>query len=126
MADADPLSKNEQKRRQKAEKKANEKAEKEAKKVAEAIAKGETEKRVENDSEEEMTPNEYFKIRSAAVETFKQGPIHPYPHKFHVNISLTEFIETYSSLEAGLTKDEGKTICTPKESPIKIPKLHFC
>ena len=110
MADSEQLSKNEQKRRQKAEKKANEKAEKEAKKAAEAAAKGETEKKIENDLEEEMTPNEYFKIRSAAVETLKQGPNHPYPHKFHVNISLTEFVETYSSLEAGQTNDQGKTI----------------
>ena len=107
MADSEPLSKNEQKRREKAEKKAKEKAEKEAKKAAEAASKGVTEKKVDKDSEEEMTPNEYFKIRSAAVEELKQGPNHPYPHKFHVNISLTEFIEKYSSLEAGETNDKG-------------------
>lgn len=106
MADSEPPSKNEQKRRQKADKKANEKAEKEAKKAAEAPAKGDTKEKIDKDSEEELTPNEYFKIRSAAVETLKQGPNHPYPHKFHVNVSLTEFIETYSSLEAGTTKDE--------------------
>ena len=107
MADAEPLSKNELKRRQKAEKKAAEKAEKEAKKAAEAAAKGEPEK-VEKISEDDISPNEYFKIRSAAVEELKQGPNHPYPHKFHVTISLTEFVETYSSLEAGQTKDDGK------------------
>ena len=107
MADAENLSKNELKRRQKAEKKAAEKAEKEAKKALEAAAKGEPEKKEEKVSEEDISPNEYFKLRSAAVEELKQGANHPYPHKFHVNISLTEFIETYSSLESGETKDNG-------------------
>ena len=107
MADSEPLSKNELKRRQKAEKKAAEKKEKEAKKAEEAAAKGEP-KKVEKASEEDISPNEYFKLRSAAVEELKNGSNHPYPHKFHVNISLTEFIEKYTSLEAGETKDQGK------------------
>ena len=110
MADSEPLSKNELKRRQKAEKKAAEKKEKEAKKAEEAAAKGEP-KKVEKASEEDISPNEYFKLRSAAVEELKNGSNHPYPHKFHVNISLTEFIEKYTSLEAGETKDQGKTPC---------------
>ena len=117
MADAgtgsEPLSKNEQKRRQKAEKKAAEKAEKEAQKAVDAAAKGEPEKKTDKSSDEDITPNEYFKLRSAKIEELKLGPNHPYPHKFHVNISLTEFIETYSSLESGETKEEGKTIFEP-------------
>jgi len=44
MADSEPLSKNELKRRQKAEKKAAEKKEKEAKKAEEAAAKREPKK----------------------------------------------------------------------------------
>lgn len=105
MADAENLSKNELKRRQKVEKKAAEKAEKEAKKASDAAANGEPEKE-EKVTEEDISPNEYFKLRSAAVEELKQGPNHPYPHKFHVNVSLTEFIKTYSSLEAGVTKED--------------------
>ena len=107
----EPLSKNEQKRREKAEKKAKEKAEKEAAKAEEAAAKGEPEKNSgDKVSEEDISPNEYFKIRSAAIEELKSGDTHPYPHKFHVNISLTDFIENYSSLESGQTKEEGKSI----------------
>ncbi len=54
--------------------------------------------------EEEISPNEYFKLRSAAVEALKSDPAtHPYPHKFHVSISLTDFIENYNSLEQGTT-----------------------
>ena len=110
MADAENLSKNELKRRQKVEKKAAEKAEKEAKKASDAAASGEPEKKEEKVTEEDISPNEYFKLRSAAVEELKQGPNHPYPHKFHVNVSLTEFIKTYSSLEAGVTKEDGKKL----------------
>ena len=113
MADAadssEKLSKNELKRRQKAEKKAAEKAEKEKAKATEAAAKensGEPEKKTNKVTEEDISPNEYFRIRSLAVEELKTGPNHPYPHKFHVNISLTEFIEKYHSLEDGTTKEE--------------------
>ena len=108
MADSEPLSKNELKRRQKAEKKAAEKAEKEAKKAEESAAKGEV-KKVDKVPEEDISPTEYFKLRSVAVEELKHGSNHPYPHKFHINISLTEFIEKYTSLEAGETIEEGKT-----------------
>jgi lysyl-tRNA synthetase class 2 len=105
MADdgEEKLSKNELKRRQKAEKKAAEKAEKDSKKAEEAAANPEKSVKPKI-SEEEISPNEYFKIRSAAVEELKNGDHpHPYPHKFNVTISLTEFISTYSSLESGQT-----------------------
>lgn len=94
------LSKNELKRRQKAEKKATEKAEK-----VKAVEKPEANTDEEaKKPEEEISPNEYFKLRSNAVEALKADPsTHPYPHKFHVSISLTEFIEKYNSLEAGQT-----------------------
>lgn len=48
--------------------------------------------------EEEISPNEYFKLRSAAVQSLKQlgGDDHPYPHKFHVSTGLEEFIERWN------------------------------
>lgn len=107
MADEseEKLSKNELKRRQKAEKKAAEKAEKEKAKAEKEPAK----KVFDNKpmSEEEISPNEYFKLRSGAIEELKKDPsTHPYPHKFHVSISLTEFIDKYSGLEAGQSLDD--------------------
>ena len=36
----------------------------------------------------------------------KSGPIQPYPHKFHVSISVNEFIEKYSHLEPGQHLDD--------------------
>ncbi len=85
------LSKNEQKRRAKAAQKAAEKE----KKMAEAAAKDKGKEEGGNKiNEEEISPNEYFKLRSAAVEELKTDPAtHPYPHKFHVDISLQEFID---------------------------------
>lgn len=59
-------------------------------------------------NEEEISPNEYFKLRSAAVAELKKTPeTHPYPHKFHVSVSLEDFIEQYAtSLTDGQTLDE--------------------
>ena len=110
--EGEKLSKNEQKRIAKAAQKAKEKAEKQAK-AAEAApeksAKAKSpEKAVDPLSGEEITPNEYFKLRSKAVEDLKSDPqTHPYPHKFHVSISLTEFIAKYAdTLEDGQALDD--------------------
>jgi lysyl-tRNA synthetase class 2 len=45
---------------------------------------------------------EYFKIRSLAVNQLKTSNRHPYPHKFVVTISLQKFIEDFgNSLKDG-------------------------
>ena len=103
------LSKNELKRRMKAEKKAAEKAEKAAEKAKnQDPAKPAKSEPVKDEmSGEDITPNEYFKLRSKAVEELKKDPkTHPYPHKFHVGISLTDFIEKYSTLSDGESLDD--------------------
>ncbi|BES88349.1 lysyl-tRNA synthetase [Nesidiocoris tenuis] len=99
MADSEEkLSKNEIKRRQKAK----EKAAKEALKEAEAQKKAEAStKAAVKISEEEISPNEYFKLRSAAVQELKKSGASPYPHKFQVTISLEEFIAKYNDLKDG-------------------------
>lgn len=95
------LSKNELKRRLKSEKKTKEKTEKQQNitpksRVAESVTKAVME-------EEEISPNEYNKIRTKALAQLKSEGFNPYPHKFHVSISLEEFIEKYSSISAGET-----------------------
>lgn len=84
------------KRRLKAEQKLKEKAEK----IAEQPAAPD---RTSRAAEEEISPNEYYKLRSAAISALKKGSKddHPYPHKFSVSISLEEFIENYKDLESG-------------------------
>lgn len=91
------------KRRQKAEQKAKEKAEKD--KVARE--NGSANKKPVGSSqnvvdEENISPNEFFKLRSNAVAEWKKNPeTHPYPHKFHVSISLEHFVEKYKDINDG-------------------------
>ncbi|XP_063266511.1 lysine--tRNA ligase isoform X1 [Prinia subflava] len=51
--------------------------------------------------EENLDPNQYYKIRSHAVQQLKGSSEDPYPHKFHVDLSLSEFIDKYSHLQPG-------------------------
>ncbi|KAK1799112.1 hypothetical protein P4O66_006695 [Electrophorus voltai] len=44
---------------------------------------------------------QYFKIRTQAIQALKGTAEDPYPHKFHVDLSLTEFIEKYNHLQPG-------------------------
>lgn len=86
----------------KAEQKAKEKSEKDAKK-AEEPGKKEVKPKI---NEEEISPNEYYKLRSAAVQELKKSEAtHPYPHKFHVSMSLEDFLEKYNHLTDGQTLD---------------------
>ncbi|XP_045511174.1 lysine--tRNA ligase isoform X2 [Colias croceus] len=91
------LSKNELKRRLKAEQKLKEKAEKASQQPIVNVEKKSSK------AEEEISPNEYYKLRSAAVAALKNASKedHPYPHKFTVTISLEEFIEKYNNLNSG-------------------------
>lgn len=106
-----PAISSELKRRQKAELKEKEKAEKAATAVATAAptsngtdVAGAAPPKI---NEDEISPNEYFKLRSTAVAELKKTPAtHPYPHKFHVSISLAAFIERYAdALVDGQTLD---------------------
>ncbi|KAF0533845.1 Lysyl-tRNA synthetase [Gigaspora margarita] len=96
------VSKNELKRRNKQREKEREKeAKKLASKTADVAAKP---AKSENDeaSEENLNPNQYFEIRSKSIKKFREtrNP-NPYPHKFHVDISIPTFIEKYNHLEPG-------------------------
>ena len=68
---------------------------------------------------------QYFILRSKAVELLKEKGPHPYPHKFSVSLALTDFIEQFHHLELGQQlqdqvvsisgeKEEGKNLirCT--------------
>ncbi|CAL9701895.1 unnamed protein product [Knipowitschia caucasica] len=91
--------KSELKRRMKAEKKA---AEKEAKIKEHVEEKKETSDDAHNLLDEEtLDPNQYFKIRTQAIQALKGTEEDPYPHKYHVDLSLTAFIEKYNHLQPG-------------------------
>ncbi|VDH96965.1 Hypothetical predicted protein [Mytilus galloprovincialis] len=101
------LSKNELKRRMKAEKKAKEKAEKGPQNTPQVQ---ESEKAVKPKDDEEIDANEYFKLRSKSIAQLKEKGQNPYPHKFHVQMSLSTFINTYDSTPIGETKEEEVTV----------------
>jgi lysyl-tRNA synthetase class 2 len=86
------------KRRQKAEQKAKEKSEKVS--AAPPPAAGGEKVESKMNKEEEMDPSEYRKMRIAALEEARQQQTNPFPHKFHVNISLVEFNTKYDHLKA--------------------------
>lgn len=101
-AAGEQISKNELKRRLKQEQKEKEKAEKaaqqQANKPAATAAATNNAAQVED---ENIDPNEYYKMRVAQITHMKasEGAGAVYPHKFHVSISLTEFVEKYSYLK---------------------------
>ncbi|CAM9795379.1 unnamed protein product [Lampetra planeri] len=105
VADGEKLSKNELKRRQKTAQKA---AEKEAKarevaekQPAEGHGKADGAASCLQEDEEILDPNQYYKIRTQAVQNMQASGDDPYPHKFQVDLSLTEFVERYSNLQPG-------------------------
>lgn len=103
------ISKNELKRQLKAEQKAKEKAEKEKEKLEklQAVEAKEKPEKVEDPTD----AAEYYRIRCQTIEQLKDAGESPYPHKFHVSISLTEFIEKYESLQAGeILKDVSLSV----------------
>lgn len=92
------------KRRQKA----LEKQQKQAEKLMKQPAQNTEQKFKKN--EEDISPNEYFKLRTGAIQKLKTigGDSHPYPHKFHVSISLQDFIDKYSHLNEGEVVESDK------------------
>uniref|UniRef100_A0A8C7L2R4 Lysine--tRNA ligase n=1 Tax=Oncorhynchus kisutch TaxID=8019 RepID=A0A8C7L2R4_ONCKI len=86
------------KRRMKAEKKASEK---EAKVKVQVEQKETNDQADQNADEETLDPNQYFKIRTQAIQALKGTAEDPYPHKYSVDLSLTEFIEKYNHLQPG-------------------------
>ncbi|KAI1437865.1 lysyl-tRNA synthetase [Xylaria sp. CBS 124048] len=92
------ISKTELKRREKQRKNAEEKAKKAEKAQANAPTQGAGKPK----QEEELTPNQYFEIRSRQIESFRASKEpNPYPHKFHVNTKIGSFHEKYADIESG-------------------------
>ncbi|PVV01375.1 hypothetical protein BB560_004202 [Smittium megazygosporum] len=90
------ISKSELKRRTK-------NREREAKKLQKAALAQKTapSKSSAQETEDDLSPNQYYELRSRAIEKMRQEGPYPYPHKFHVSMSLSKFVETFSSLKDG-------------------------
>ncbi|KAF8383028.1 kars-1 [Pristionchus pacificus] len=88
------LSKNEEKRLKKQAEKEKERAEKDAAKAAAAPAGTKVEKEADPSD-----PQEYFNMRVRMIEGRRAEGKNPFPHKFNVSISLTDFIEKYKDVK---------------------------
>ncbi|KAH9874081.1 Protein kinase [Plenodomus lingam] len=115
------ISKSELKRRQKQREKDEKKKEKEASLPARP-------KKEKKDDVEELNPNQYFEIRSNkinALRTSKQP--NPYPHKFHTNYAIADYVRDYSHLKKGETEPDkeirmGLRVITQRSAS---SSLHF-
>ncbi|KAJ5225603.1 lysine--tRNA ligase KRS1 [Penicillium chermesinum] len=96
------VSKSELKRRQKL----REKEAKKQEKAAAAPPKAEKKTSAEDD-EANLTPNQYFEIRSNRINKLRESKSpNPYPHKFQVTDDLREYLKKYDSLQKGEQKPE--------------------
>ncbi len=97
-ATGEMVSKSELKRRMKQ----REKDAKKASKAAEAPAPAAGAKSAAA-AEEDLNPNQYYERRFRTIAALRESKNpDPYPHKFHVSISLSEFISKYEGkVEAG-------------------------
>lgn len=95
MSDAPAkLSKNEEKRLQKQAQKEKERAAKDAEKAKAAPAGVKVEKEADPSD-----PQEYFNMRVRMIEGRRAEGKNPFPHKFNVSTSLTDFIEKYADVK---------------------------
>jgi len=44
---------------------------------------------------------QYFEMRKRGIAALRENNEEPYPHKFHVSTSLSDFIDKYNGLEIG-------------------------
>ncbi|KFY87889.1 hypothetical protein V500_06703 [Pseudogymnoascus sp. VKM F-4518 (FW-2643)] len=98
------VSKSELKKRQKQRQKEEEKKKKEAA----APPKPVKEKKSNAEADEkELNPNQYFEIRSRAINKLRtsQDPS-PYPHKFEVNTDIRDFVKAHENLKSGEQRKE--------------------
>ncbi|KAF1992456.1 putative Lysyl-tRNA synthetase, cytoplasmic [Aulographum hederae CBS 113979] len=119
------VSKSELKKRIKQREKDAKKAEKAAAAPPKAQAKEKGPSAEEQ--EKDLNPNQYFEIRSRAVNKLRQTktPFDPYPHKFSVTTDLRQFLEQYKDVKTGeQLKDTevrlGARILTKRSSGSKL------
>uniref|UniRef100_A0A914YCS7 Uncharacterized protein n=1 Tax=Panagrolaimus superbus TaxID=310955 RepID=A0A914YCS7_9BILA len=91
------LSKNELKRQQKLAKKEQEKKEKDAAKAVAAASNENAKKEKKEVVADPSDPQEYFNMRVRMIEARRAAGENPFPHKFHVSISLANYIKKYEN-----------------------------
>lgn len=100
------LSKNQLKKMQKAEEAAKKKAAKEAERLAKKASEPAKAPKLGVEDPEDMDPTQYYDNRMKTVNQLQEQGRTMFPHKFHAGIRHAEFIEKYSSVEAGAHKED--------------------
>ena len=78
------------------------------KQAAAAAAKGTAVPKaaLEGDEGEDLDPNLYHERRVKAVQAAKDAGENTYPHKFHVSITLADFVQKFDSIAEGDHKED--------------------
>ncbi|KZS98668.1 lysyl-tRNA synthetase [Sistotremastrum niveocremeum HHB9708] len=78
-----------------------------AKDAAKAAQPAPVSQKAQGPKEDELTPNQYYELRSRNIQGLRAKPeTNPYPHKFHVTRSITDFVRIYG--EEGKIPDGGR------------------
>ena len=93
-------SKNARKKAMKAEAAAQKKAEKDAARKQQEPQGTDGGSKANND-DEDVDPTQYYANRVRALQEMESSGTNPYPHKFHVDITLPEYIRSYGSIADG-------------------------
>ncbi|KAL8223043.1 hypothetical protein R6Q57_020442 [Mikania cordata] len=101
-SEPEALSKNARKKELKNKQKEEERRrkEEEKEKKAAAMPKSAVQKPSAAD-DDDMDPTQYFDNRLKILAAQKAAGLNPYPHKFHVSLSILEYIEKYETLNSG-------------------------
>lgn len=102
LASAETVSKNARKKELKNKQKEEERRRKEEEKAKQAAAMADSQgKKSAAADDEEMDPTQYFENRLKYLAAERAAGEEPYPHKFHVSLSILEYIEKYGGLSDG-------------------------
>ncbi|KAL9684141.1 hypothetical protein QQ045_021575 [Rhodiola kirilowii] len=101
----DGPSKNARKKEEKMKKKEEERLKKEEekrKKEEVKAAAGATQpKKTQEADDEDMDPTQYFENRLKVLSAQKEAGQNPYPHKFHVDMTVPQYVKKYGNLKDG-------------------------
>ncbi|KAI9842881.1 MAG: lysyl-tRNA synthetase [Thelocarpon superellum] len=120
------VSKTELKKRQKVRAVEEKKREKAAAAPAQPATTKTAKKSNVEEEESELTPNQYFEIRSRHIHKLRQTKDpQPYPHKFQVTTDLRQFLQEHESLKKGELRNDvevrvGGRIYTKRSSGSKL------
>jgi len=65
------------------------------------LQKPASDKKETEESEDNLTPNQYTEIRNKKLEDMRTRGENPYPHKYHVTTGMQEFIDKYDNIKDG-------------------------